>query len=225
MINYLFSWLDKENGFTKEQSKLLKEDIVNNSNITFIASLFDNYERNDKQVSIYIKNFNKIGITFNNVNIIDNRLNCEESKTILENTNIIFLLGGSPELQMKSINEYKLLDSIKKCKLVLGVSAGALNQITRVMYKDDFDNFVMKDYNGLGLVNINIFPHFDLENKTILEEVKEVSNSIPLILLPNDSFIRIKNNNIDIVGKSYKIDKGMFIYNENQEKQRFLTKK
>lgn len=126
------------------------------------------------------------------------------------------MLGGSPELQMKSINEYKLIDSIKKCKLVLGVSAGAMNQSKRVMYKDDFDNFIMKDYAGLGLVDVNVFPHFDLENKAIVEEVKEVSNSIPLILLPNDSFIRIKNNNIDIVGKSYKIDKGTFIYDENQ---------
>lgn len=59
MINYLFSWLDKEKGFTQAQSKYLKEDIVNNSNITFIASLFDNYERNDKQVSIYKKNLKK----------------------------------------------------------------------------------------------------------------------------------------------------------------------
>lgn len=67
------------------------------------------------------------------------------------------MLGGSPELQMKSINEYKLIDSIKKCKLVLGVSAGAMNQSNKVMYKDDFDNFIMKDYAGLCLVNINIF--------------------------------------------------------------------
>lgn len=212
MINYLFSWLDKENGFNEEQSKFLKEDLVNNSNITFIASLFENYEKNDFHVSNFIKMFNSIGITFNNINIIDSRITSEESKTILENTDIIFLLGGSPELQMKSINEYKLIDCIKKCKLVLGVSAGAMNQSHRVMYKDDFDNFVMKDYAGLGLVNINIFPHFDIENKQILEEVKEVSNTIPLILLPNDSFIRIKNNNIDIVGKSYKIEKGVFIF-------------
>jgi len=212
MINYLFSWLDKEHGFNEEQSKFLKEDIVNNSNITFIASLFDNYEKNDFHVSNFIKMFNSIGITFNNINIIDGRLTSEESKTILENTDIIFLLGGSPELQMKSINEYKLIDCIKKCKLVLGVSAGAMNQSYRVMYKDDFDNFVMKDYAGLGLVNINIFPHFDLENKQILEEVKDVSNTLPLILLPNDSFIRIKNNSIDIVGKSYKIEKGVFIF-------------
>ena len=68
MINYLFSWLDKEKGFTEEQSKFLKEDIVNNSNITFIASLFEENSKNDFHVSNFIKTFNKIGITFNNIN-------------------------------------------------------------------------------------------------------------------------------------------------------------
>lgn len=57
MINYLFSGIDKEKGFTKEQSKLLKEDILSGSVITFVASVFDNYEKNDLLTSNYIKFF------------------------------------------------------------------------------------------------------------------------------------------------------------------------
>lgn len=211
MINYLFSGIDKEKGFTKEQSKFLKEDILSNSNITFVASVFDNYEKNDLQKTNYINFFRKVGITFKKVNLIDSRTTAIESKRMLENTDIIFLLGGSPELQMKSIREYEIIECIKKCKLILGVSAGAMNQSGRVMYKDDFDNFTMKDYAGLGVVNINIFPHIDIENQTLLEETKEISKEIPLILLPNDSFIRIKNGNIEIVGKSYKLYREKFI--------------
>ena len=154
MINYLFSGIDKEKGFSKEQSKFLKEDILSNSNITFIASVFDNYEKNDLQKSNYIKFFQNIGITFKEVNLIDSRTSIAESQIILENTAIIFLLGGSPELQMKSIREYEIVECIKKCKIVLGVSAGAMNQSNRVMYKDDFDNYKMKDYAGLGIVDI-----------------------------------------------------------------------
>lgn len=45
MINYLFGGIDKEKGFTKEQGKLLKEDILSDSIITFVASAFDNYEK------------------------------------------------------------------------------------------------------------------------------------------------------------------------------------
>lgn len=211
MINYLFSGIDREKGFTKEQGKFLKEDILPGSIITFVASVFNNYEKNNLQMSNYIKFFQNIGITFKEVNLIDNRIDMVVSKRMLENTNVIFLLGGSPELQMKSIREYEIIECLKKCKLILGVSAGAMNQSNRVMYKDDFDNFVMKDYAGLGVVNINIFPHIELENQSLLEEVKEISKEMPLILLPDDSFIRIKNGNMEIVGESYKIYKEKFI--------------
>ena len=47
MINYLFSGIDKVNGFTKEQATSLKKDIKDNSIITFIASDFDNIEKTD----------------------------------------------------------------------------------------------------------------------------------------------------------------------------------
>lgn len=74
---------------------------------------------------------------------------------------------------MKSIKEYQIIEEIKQSKIIIGVSAGSMNQSNRVMYKDDFDNFIMKDYKGLGIVNINIFPHYQ---STMLEEAKEISN-------------------------------------------------
>ena len=52
MINYLFSSIDKENGFTEEQSKFLKYDIPSDSNITFIASVFDNFEENKNRTPL-----------------------------------------------------------------------------------------------------------------------------------------------------------------------------
>ena len=86
-----------------------------------------------------------------------------------------------------------------------------MNQSKRVMYKDDFENFKMKDYEGLGLVKINIFPHVDLNNSSIMNEVIEISEYIKLVLLPNDSFIRICNNDIEFLGAHH------FIKNRNLE--------
>lgn len=206
MINYLFSGIDKEKGFTQEQSRLLKEDIILDSTITLIASIFNNYERNDKQLICYTKLFSEIGIKFKEINLIDNRQIPQQAKKIIQNSDVIFLLGGSPELQMKSIKEYQIIEEIKQGKIIIGVSAGSMNQSNRVMYKDDFDNFIMKDYQGLGVVNINIFPHYQ---STMLEESKEISNKLPLILLPKDSFIRIKDNKIEIIGESYNLYKGI----------------
>lgn len=82
-----------------------------------------------------------------------------------------------------------------------------MNQSKRVMYKDDFENFVMKDYEDLWLVTINIFPHVDLNNRIIIEEVMEISDYLPLVLLPNDSFIRISNK-VEYFGEYYFNSKG-----------------
>ena len=206
MINYLFSGINKEKGFTKEQAKYLKEDIQSDYTITFIASIFDDNKRNNNQLLSFTKLFKNIGITFKKTNIIDNRTTKSTAKKLIKNSDVIFLLGGSPELQMKSIIEYDLTQEIKETKIVIGVSAGSMNQSKRVMYRDDFDNYIMKDYPGLGLVDINIFPHIDLDYDKLIKEAKEISQTIPIIPLPNDSFIRITNNNIEIVGKHYNLD-------------------
>lgn len=208
MVNYLFSSIDKDNGFNKEQENILKQDILSNQNITFISSIFDNYERNDKQLIKYLYIFNKIGINFKEHNLIDLRINPSEAKRILQKTDIIFLLGGSPELQMKYIKEYEIEENIKKCNIVMGVSAGSMNQSKRVIYKDDFDNYIKKDYEGLNIVDINIFPHYTKEDKLLVEEANEISEEIPLILLPNESFIKIDNGNINIYGLAYNQYKG-----------------
>ena len=50
-----------------------------------------------------------------------------------------------------------------------------------------------------------------VEDKEYTKEVLEVSNHIPLIALPNDSFIRIENNNIEFVGTYYLIENNKII--------------
>lgn len=201
MINYLFSGLDKEKGFTKEQGEYLKKDIKSNVKIVYICSIPDNYERSDEQLLRYTNMFKNIDIKFSKESVIDKRITKETAKELINEADIIFLMGGSPELQMNFILEYDLVNEIKNKNIVLGVSAGSMNQSKRVMYKDDFDNYKLKDYQGLGLVDINIFPHVDL-SKDIMKEGEEINQIIPLILLPNDSFVRVENNKIDIIGKT-----------------------
>ena len=71
MINYLFSGIDKVNGFTKEQATSLKKDIKDNSIITFIASDFDNTEKTDTNKKQLIDAFNNIGINFKCEYLVD----------------------------------------------------------------------------------------------------------------------------------------------------------
>ena len=120
-------------------------------------------------------------------------------------------MGGDTTAQMNSIKEYNLEDEIKNKKIVIGVSAGSLNQSKTVIFKDDYQEGKIEKYQGLGLTNINIYPHFNLKDKEYKKEVLEVSNHIPLIALPNDSFIRIENNNIEFVGTYYLIENNKII--------------
>lgn len=206
-INYLFSGLDKVNGFTKKQKEFLKKDIKNNMNIVFIASSFDNYEINDIKHKELVKLFNDININFNNIYLIDNRIDSNKSKELIKKSDIIFLMGGDPKKEMDSIIEYDLVSDIKtKEGIIIGVSAGSMNQITNVIYKDEIDNNILIKYKGLGFFDTNIYPHVDINNKEYLQEIFEVSKYDKILGLPNSSFIRIENDKVDIIGEHYYIE-------------------
>lgn len=203
MINYLFSSVDKEKGFTKEQAKYLKKDINNNLNICFIASIFSDSERNDIQLKRECNHFFDIDINFNNIYLIDDRVDKIEAKEMVKKSDIIFFLGGTPKLQMESILEYDLADEIRFKKIIIGVSAGAMNQTKRVLYLDDFDDYKLKDYYGLGFLDFSIYPHFDINNKAMINEVKTLNEMEKITLLPNESFVRIKNGKASIIGSYF----------------------
>ena len=205
-INYLFSGISKEQGFNKVQREYLKKDIKNNDTIVFIATTFDDYEKNDLYYNNLIKHFKNIDITFNKAYLIDNRVDKDLAKDYILKSNIIFLMGGDAKKQIDSVKEYDLFETLKsKEGIILGVSAGSMNQSSRVVYKNDYNNYVIEDYEGLGYIDINIYPHLDFNNIDYLKEVFEVSNYTKTVALPNDSFIRIENNNIDFVGEYYTI--------------------
>ncbi len=203
-IIYMFSGVDKEKGFSKEQGQYLKKDIKNNMSICFIASTFDNIDSNDIYFIKEIEFFKNIGISFKDEVLIDSRISKEYAKEIIKNSDIIFLMGGNPYLQMKSINEYGLKNIIKnKDGIIIGVSAGSINMATHVCYKDE----KILEYDGIGLADINIYPH--LENSSeYIKELYEVSALRSLTALPNDSFIRISDT-LEYVNDYYLIQKRM----------------
>ena len=215
-INYLFSGLDKEKGFTSEQAECLREDIKENSNIVFIASLFKDHEKTEFNTKRILNMFKNIDINFKEVNIIDNTVSYDDTKEIIRKSDIVFLLGGSPTNQMKSINEYGIKEDLCKKDFILGVSAGSMNQTKRVIYEGEFeDEMPIENYKGLGFFDTVIYPHLELDNQKYMEELYRVSKITKVIALPNPSFIRIKNKNIEFIGDYYIVE------NERLEKGNF----
>lgn len=205
MTNILFSGLDKENGFNDMQSECLIKSIKDDSVITYIASDFDDIVKSKKHSSAMMRFFETIGIKFKKVNLVDSSVSINDAKGMLNSSNIVFLMGGSPYLQMKGINKYGLKDKIKTIDLVIGVSAGSMNQSKRVVYEDEDFDMKLYDYEGLGLVDFNIYPHLDFNNIELLKESFRISEIIPIICLPNDSFIRVIDSKIEYYGPHYSI--------------------
>lgn len=205
MTNILFSGLDKENGFNDMQSECLIKNIKDNSVITYIASDFDDIVKSKKYSSAMMRLFEAIGIKFKKVNLVDSSVSINDAKEMLNSSNIVFLMGGSPYLQMKGINKYGLKDKIKTIDLVIGVSAGSMNQSKRVVYEDEDFDMKLYDYEGLGLVDFNIYPHLDFNNIELLKESFRISEIIPIICLPDDSFIRVIDSKIEYYGPHYSI--------------------
>ena len=196
MIKYLFSNIDKVNGFSELQSKYLSKDLRNCNNILFVPSDYDN-----EKYTIYkdkiISWFDNIGISFkeNHLVSLDDELN---------DYDVIFLMGGNPIKQIEIINKINLKNLINKAKVVIGVSAGAINLSNEAIYYNDYSEKI-EIYDGIGLTDINVYPHFDINNKEFLEEVKMVSKIKVLIALPNESFIKLDDEQIEYCGDCYKV--------------------
>ena len=193
MIKYLFSNIDKANGFNELQSKYLSKDLKKCKNILFVPGDYDK-----EKYTIYkekmISWFENIDILFeeNHLASLDDKLKCYD---------VIFLMGGNPINQIEIINKIKLKNIINKAKVVIGVSAGAINLSKEAIYYNDYSEKI-EMYDGIGLTNINVYPHFDISNKDFVEEVKMVSRLKSLIALPNNSFIKIDDKQIEFVGES-----------------------
>lgn len=196
MIKYLFSNIDKVNGFSELQSKYLSKDLRNCNNILFVPSDYDN-----EKYTIYkdkiISWFDNIGISFkeNHLVSLDDELN---------DYDVIFLMGGNPIKQIEIINKINLRNITNKAKVVIGVSAGAINLSNEAIYYNDYSEKI-EIYNGISLTDINVYPHFDINNKEFLEEVKMVSKIKSLIALPNESFIKLDDEQIEFCGDCYKV--------------------
>lgn len=198
MIKYLFSNIDKANGFNEQQIKYLSKDLKNCKSILFVPGDYDKEK--------YIIYKDKIVNWFKNIEISFNESHLASFGNVLKSYDVIFLMGGNPVNQIEIINNINLKSIINNASVVIGVSAGAINSSNEAIYYNDY-NEKIENYKGLGLTNINVYPHFDINNNEFLKEVKMVSKIKSLIALPNDSFIRINNKSIELVGDCFKVDK------------------
>lgn len=131
--------------------------------------VWEKYDRCPKaKNSIFYKTakpFIDIGIDINNIVVINrftDPVPLIKQKLLADNT-IVFLPGGRPENIMKILHELKLVNTIKKCEIVVGESAGAMIWSKYFFVYPDADYPKYEKFKGLGLIKNCVFiPHYVL---------------------------------------------------------------
>ena len=214
---YLLSGGDRLNGMlTKEQEELLKTDLKGKTNLVSIGAKRE-YEKND----IYFygdesmlgveKSFAFSDLT--NFNLIDGRTSKEDGLQLLKKADIIYLQGGDPFVQLKYIKDNGYDEFLKNYDgILLGLSAGTMNLSKIAFYSKDEDYPETIFYDALGIINLTIDPHFDIDDKERKKEAIEGSKKHKIIGLPDYSAIVIdEKGNIKNIGINYVYENGKLV--------------
>jgi dipeptidase E len=207
-IKYLFSGINEEDGLVDEIVPFLQSDIKGGK-IVFIPTDFNDNDKNQQFLDLDLRIFNDIGINFDKAIIIDSRMNKELAKEEVETADVIFLWGGNTEEQIRNIKEYDLIPSLQRRDgVTIGISAGSINMSDDVvLVRYDKETLF---YKGIGLVDINVDPHFSFEDeKYIQNNLLPSSYGKKLICLTDESIIRVSEiNEIMYFGNCYEIKDG-----------------
>lgn len=224
-IIYLMSGPHKKLGFNEKIKESLKITLEDKKNITFIASTPDDYEKNDKYVNGNNKDIpgmKKLISEISNIetfNILDNRTTTPEGIKNINNSDVIYLLGGNPITQIKYLKENGYDEIIKNFNgVILGTSAGAMNLSKVAYYSKDEDYNYSFFYEGLGLIDITIDPHFDIEKNIQIQEAIDNSIEKQIIGITDESALIIRNDSIiEFINDCYIIEAGILnkINNKN----------
>ena len=142
--------------------------------------VYNHYDRDPlNKDSIFWKTsrpFIDIGINPDRISVInrfDDPIGLIKHKLLSDNT-IVYLPGGFPENIVKILKELGISETIKKCKIVVGESAGSMFWNRTFFVYPDQDYRKYQCYRGIGLTKkIVILPHYNNENKkTVLGAVK-----------------------------------------------------
>lgn len=196
----------------------LKNEIKAYNNLLFICSTPDNYKTNEEFSKIIEKSLSLSGFKFQMSDLIDSR-NWLFSKSLICNADLIILLGGDPIEQMEFFNNIELKEKLKKYNgCLLGISAGTINMASQAYCSKDEKIENTLYYKGLGLTNINIEPHFDIDdNKRIEEILLQDSKKKPFLAIPDESFVLIKKDKIKLLGEGYYFSAGQYKKIDNDE--------
>lgn len=212
----------KENGIkivneidnTNNLVNQIKDSLKNKDSITFIPSQTGDDRKTLEYAKLLFDALKISGIEFNNYYVLtSDKLNRIEK--YIKSSSLVFLSGGNTYTQhllFQKINLKELLSNYDG--LVIGQSAGSINLASHVYNSPETLEERNIYYEGLGLTDINVVPHFKFHTSHLSEielyqrnHILSESYNRWIYGLPDGSHIFI-DSNINFYGDIYKIVNG-----------------
>ena len=205
--------LDNSNGIVDQ----IKKSLNGNNTLLFIASSPDDEEKINLYTNLLFEGLKLSGISFNEYLVLYSST-VDNAQEYIDKANMIFLSGGDTYVQNEFFKRINLREKLEKFNgLIIGQSAGAINMADDVFNSpEEMENSEPVFFKGLGLTNINIEPHFMLDDSNFDESEKYQRNAIlsesnnrKIYGQCNGSHILIDNDGTaTIYGETYLISNG-----------------
>lgn len=206
------SVLIQHNGLLDRLKSIWKQ----NAKILIICADPTDYEKNDSVYDCLKEAFPMSGLSVSYIDKCDNRnLNAVDD---LKNIDVLILAGGHVPTQNRFMKQLRLKERLLDYNgIIVAWSAGSMNCADIVYAGPEFegeavDPLYERWITGLGITDINIFPHFQslkddyLDGLRLIEDITfDDSVGHEIIALNDGSYIMIDDEHTTLYGEAYLI--------------------
>jgi peptidase E len=191
--------------FPREVAQRLREELTRRESMVFVSANPAWHDDTDECAALMRGCFEEIGVTFAQYHVIDDQVEPACAARLIQEASCVHLMGGHPGLQLRFLRETGLDSAIcDSPAALLGVSAGAINMGKRSL--DTKESPV--PYEGLGLADITVKPHFKPKDRRVLKTLLRISQELPICAMEDDSAIFVAGGRIASMGKIHWIHQG-----------------
>lgn len=197
----------------------LKSIWIQNAKVLIICADPSDYEKNDSICACLKESFPMSGLSISYIDKCDDRNPYAVDN--LENIDVIILAGGHVPTQNRFMKQLRLKDRLLDYNgILVAWSAGSMN-CADIVYAgpelegEAVDPLYERWITGLGITDINIFPHFQslkddyLDGLRLIEDITfPDSFGHEIIALNDGSYIMLENGQTTLYGEAYMIKDG-----------------
>ena len=213
---YLLSDFNNDDEFKEKLIENMKRDLISYDLLVFICSSPNAYEKTDRYFKSNIKWLEYGGIKFNDYCLLDNRINKTKANDYIKKASCVVLMGGITRDQIVYLKENDFGETLKQHNgVIIGISAGAINIAVKSLCLEEPKNADAVWYDGLGLTDKTIYPHFSIDDHEVISELTGCSKDSVIYGICECSAIIEREQETIYLGEVYKISNNRILRSQS----------